>query len=62
MHRRITVVYFLNKNIGPSEYGQQTRSLTAAYELVQSGYTNISVLTGGYNGWVKEEKDIEYDE
>lgn len=28
---------------GPSEFGRQSRSLTAAYELVQAGFKNIKV-------------------
>lgn len=32
---------------GPSEWGRQSRSLTAAYELIQSGFTNIKVCARG---------------
>lgn len=46
---------------GPSEWGRQSRSLTAAYNLIQSGFTNIKVLQDGYGGWTKAEKDIEVD-
>ncbi|KAL4430353.1 hypothetical protein ABPG77_002159 [Micractinium sp. CCAP 211/92] len=46
---------------GPSEWGRQSRSLTAAYELIQSGFTNIKVLQDGYGGWTKAEKEIELD-
>ncbi|PSC67375.1 rhodanese-like domain-containing chloroplastic [Micractinium conductrix] len=46
---------------GPSEFGRQSRSLTAAYELVQAGYSNIKVLENGYYGWCKADKEIEMD-
>lgn len=48
--------------VGPSEFGQQSRSLTAAYELQRAGYRNVQVLKDGYSGWLKAERDIEYDE
>lgn len=28
---------------GPSKYGRQSRSLMAAYELIQAGYKNVQV-------------------
>lgn len=34
-----------------SKKGQQTRSLIAAYQLLQAGYTNIQVLKGGFKEW-----------
>ncbi len=34
-----------------SKTGQQTRSLIAAYQLLQAGYTNIQVLKGGFKEW-----------
>ena len=46
---------------GPSEFGRQSRSLTAAYELVQAGFSNIKILDGGYNGWTRDERDIEVE-
>lgn len=46
---------------GPSEFGRQSRSLTAAYELVQAGFKNIKVVNGGQNQWNKEERDVEVD-
>lgn len=44
---------------GPSEFGQQSRSLTAAYELLRAGYSNVKVLKGGFNDWKRAERDIE---
>ncbi|KAL4419871.1 hypothetical protein ABPG75_006969 [Micractinium tetrahymenae] len=46
---------------GPSEWGRQSRSLTAAYELIQNGFTNIKVLQDGYGGWTKSEREVEMD-
>ncbi|PNH10969.1 Rhodanese-like domain-containing protein 14, chloroplastic [Tetrabaena socialis] len=39
--------------------GQQTRSMIAAYELVQRGFKNVQVLKGGYFEWVANEREIE---
>jgi rhodanese-related sulfurtransferase len=66
-NRRAAVVIYCNvggtlEATGPSEFGQQTRSLTAAYQLATAGYSNISVVTGGYSDWCKEGRDIEYEE
>jgi rhodanese-related sulfurtransferase len=47
---------------GPSEFGQQSRSLSAAYELIRAGYKNVQVLKGGYNDWRKSGRDIELEE
>ena len=47
---------------GPSKFGQQSRSLTAAYELTRAGYKSVQVIKGGYAGWKKAEREIEYDE
>lgn len=47
---------------GPSEFGQQSRSLTAAYELLRAGYSDVQVLKGGLSGWKKAEREIEYDD
>lgn len=44
---------------GPSEFGRQSRSLTAAYELIRAGYKKVSVLDGGMSGWMKSGQDIE---
>lgn len=49
------------KPTGPSEFGRQSRSLTAAYELLQAGFSNIKVLENGYSGWLKAGKDEERD-
>jgi rhodanese-related sulfurtransferase len=46
---------------GPSEFGQQSRSLAAAYELLRAGYKNVQVLKGGYNDWRKSGRDIEFE-
>lgn len=37
----------LSASAGPSEWGRQSRSLTAAYNLIQSGFTNIKVGARG---------------
>lgn len=34
-----------------SKSGQQTRSLIAAFQLLQAGYTNLQVLKGGFKEW-----------
>ena len=44
---------------GPSEFGRQSRSLTAAYELLRVGYTKVRVLEGGVSQWVKSGETIE---
>lgn len=41
---------------GPSEFGRQSRSLTAAYELIRAGY-KVQVLEGGLSQWVKEQRE-----
>ena len=46
---------------GPSEFGRQSRSLTAAYELTRAGYQKVKVLRGGFYEWVKGERDVEGD-
>lgn len=46
---------------GPSEFGQQSRSLAAAYELVRAGYKNVQVLKGGFQDWKRSEREIEMD-
>ncbi|KAI8471167.1 MAG: Rhodanese-like protein [Monoraphidium minutum] len=38
--------------------GFQTRSLIAAYELVQRGHTAVSVLKGGFFEWAAAERPI----
>lgn len=47
---------------GPSKFGRQSRSLTAAYELVQAGFKNVKILEGGYSAWAKEDRDVEMEE
>jgi hypothetical protein len=37
-----------------SKLGLQTRSLIAAFQLLQRGYTNVRVLRGGYRDWVAQ--------
>ena len=32
------------------------RSLMAAYEMLRLGYTNISVLKGGFSDWKRNER------
>lgn len=39
--------------------GWQTRSLVAAYDLLQDGMSNIQVLKDGYTGWTNAGRDIE---
>ena len=38
--------------------GVQSRSLVAAYELVNEGYGPIKVLSGGINGWKEAGRDL----
>ena len=42
-----------------SEFGRQSRSLTAAYELIRSGYTKVRVLDGGMATWIKDGEEYE---
>lgn len=42
-----------------SEFGRQSRSLTAAYELYRAGYKKVSVLDGGMASWIKSGLDYE---
>lgn len=44
---------------GPSEFGRQSRSLTAAFELINAGWTKVSFLDGGVLAWKKEGMDLE---
>eukprot|EP00887_Chlorella_sp_A99_P002942 scaffold24.g2942.t1 len=46
---------------GSCEWGRQSRSLTAAYELLQADYRSVQVMEGGYCEWAKEERDAEVD-
>lgn len=39
--------------------GTQTRSMVAAYELIQAGFKNVSVLKGGYSEWVNNGREVE---
>lgn len=39
------------------KYGKQSRSLMAAYELLNFGYTKIRFLEGGMNQWRAEERE-----
>lgn len=39
--------------------GWQTRSLIAAYDLLQAGVRGLSVMRGGYSEWVAGGRDIE---
>ena len=45
----------------PSAFGQQSRSLSAAYELVKAGFSKVQVLEGGLAAWIKEGRDVEQD-
>jgi hypothetical protein len=38
--------------------GVQSRSLIAAYELVQAGFGMIRVLNDGVNGWQRDGRDL----
>lgn len=40
------------------EYGKQSRSLMAAYEMVTFGYKKIRFLEGGYNQWRMEDRPV----
>lgn len=46
----------------PSKFGRQSRSLTAAFELINAGWKNISVLDGGFGAWKKADKSIDFNE
>eukprot|EP00210_Caulerpa_lentillifera_P001097 g1058.t1 len=35
-----------------------SRSLIAAYELIQNGYKSVKVLRNGVSGWEQEERDM----
>eukprot|EP00878_Enallax_costatus_P004210 GHUV01004440.1.p1 GENE.GHUV01004440.1~~GHUV01004440.1.p1 ORF type:complete len:240 (+),score=40.67 GHUV01004440.1:160-879(+) len=39
--------------------GWQTRSLVAAYDLLQEGLTNVSIMKGGFTEWVNSGREIE---
>ncbi|GBF94991.1 hypothetical protein Rsub_07492 [Raphidocelis subcapitata] len=43
---------------GGQRKGFQTRSLVAAYELVQRGFTSVSVMKGGFAEWSKSGRDV----
>ena len=65
--KKATVIVYCNiggtlEPVGPSKFGQQTRSLAAAYELLRSGYKNVQVLKGGFLDWKKAERDVEFDQ
>jgi rhodanese-related sulfurtransferase len=48
---------------GPSEFGQQTRSLMAAYALYEAGVAKeVCVLKGGFSEWCRGEMDIDIEE
>jgi hypothetical protein len=47
------------ESTGPSEWGRQSRSLTAAYELVKAGYSNVSFMDGGFYAYAKEKLETE---
>ena len=42
-----------------SQFGRQSRSLTAAYELYRAGYKKVSVFDGGMASWIKNGLDYE---
>lgn len=46
----------------PSSVGIQSRSLVAAYELMNAGYENIKVLSAGVNGWRDSGRDLYVEE
>lgn len=46
---------------GPSEFGQQTRSLMAAYASYEVA-KDVCVLQGGFSEWCREEMDIEIED
>lgn len=39
-------------------YGKQSRSLMAAYEMITFGYKKLRFLEGGYNQWRSEEREV----
>ena len=40
------------------EFGKQSRSLMAAYEMLNFGYKKLRFLDGGYNQWTSEEREV----
>jgi rhodanese-related sulfurtransferase len=46
---------------GPSPNGMQTRSLMAAYELLNAGYSDVRVLKGGIHEWSRQERELVQD-
>jgi len=47
--------------VGASEFGRQSRSLTAAFAALEGGFGKIQVLDGGYYAWKKADMEIEMD-
>ena len=43
---------------GQITLGVQSRSLIAAYELVNAGYETVRVLEGGVNNWRETGRDL----
>jgi rhodanese-related sulfurtransferase len=41
------------------EGGRQSRSIHAAYELVEQGYSSICILDGGFGAWQKEDLPVD---
>lgn len=44
---------------GPSEFGQQSRSLLAAFTLFEEGFKDVRVLKGGFSEWCRQDYEIE---
>jgi len=40
------------------DFGRESRSLKAAFELYNAGFTNLKHVRGGYQRWIKEELPI----
>jgi len=38
--------------------GKQSRSLMAAYDMLNLGFSKLSFLEGGYNQWYDEDREI----
>jgi hypothetical protein len=57
-NKRAAIVLYCNiggslEPTGASKWGRQSRSLTAAYDLQGAGFSNVTVLEGGYNAYLK---------
>lgn len=59
--RKGAVVYCaVGGDLSPlGEGGRQSRSISAAYEMVKLDYKNIKILKGGLSDWTRQERPLE---